>query len=757
MLASATLTLAVILSGTVVDAASHRPIEGARVAIPFLTREAATADSGRFAFEVAPGRYDIYVRAEGYEELRALDVPVPAAGRRDLLLQLRPALEPGEFGNTVYRMDRVNVTASRMEGRTTRTPREIHVIEGDRTRQRLANGTPEALAALPQVLVQKTSLGGGAPIMRGLSGNRVLLLVDGVRLNNSTYRIGLNQYLNTVDPGLIRRIEVVPGAGSVLYGSDALGGVIQVLTAEPEPDMARVSYSGQITAAEGSTTHHLRAGRWRGDMGILLSGGLRDLNHLRAGGGVGIQKPTAYSEWSGAGRWLWRLPSGADLSAGYQITRQDDVPRTDRMAAGRDSLYLYDPQHRELAFLRYTAPSPARWLERLRVTASWNHQREGRRIIRLPEPEERQEFMDDVQTFGLTGEGRSLIGTRSLLIYGADLYHDLVDSRGRYVHLRTGAVRDTAGKLPDDGRHTSIGLFLQAEHDLNARWNVIGALRFSSFHLEGTPQGEFGKVRADNQVLTGSLQLRRELGGAGRLFAGLQQSFRSPNMEDALSSGLSNKGYDVPNPGLRPETGWHLELGWRGRSGPDAAFDLEGEAVVFAARIDDLIERAPATHLGADSLDGAPVFHNENLGRAALTGVSFAGRLAWSRSWSARLSGAWTYGENIDLDVPLTRIPPLRGAVSLRRSRPWGWLGSELEWARRQSRLSPDDRRDTRIPAGGTPGYAIVHLRGAYRLREGLVIRWALLNLLDDAYRIHGSGIDSPGRNLILGLEWSLR
>ena len=138
------------------------------------------------------------------------------------------------------------VTGARHDQRLVDSPRQIAVITAEEIRQRNYRSTPEAIADIAGVFVQETNDGGGSPIIRGLVGNQILILVDGIRLNNSAYRLGPNQYLNTIDLNQIERIEVVRGAGSVLYGSDALGGVVNIITraAGREDGRARSACAG---------------------------------------------------------------------------------------------------------------------------------------------------------------------------------------------------------------------------------------------------------------------------------------------------------------------------------------------------------------------------------------------------------------------------------------------------------------------------------------------------------------------------------
>ena len=122
------------------------------------------------------------------------------------------------------------VTGARHDQRLIDSPRQIAVVTAEDIRRRNYRSTPDALADILGVFVQETNDGAGSPIIRGLVGNQILILVDGIRLNNGAYRLGPNQYLNTIDLNQIERIEVVRGAGSVLYGSDALGGVVNIIT-----------------------------------------------------------------------------------------------------------------------------------------------------------------------------------------------------------------------------------------------------------------------------------------------------------------------------------------------------------------------------------------------------------------------------------------------------------------------------------------------------------------------------------------------
>ncbi|MCI0572344.1 MAG: TonB-dependent receptor plug domain-containing protein, partial [Myxococcaceae bacterium] len=239
-------------------------------------------------------------------------------------------VDAGETNRTV-------VTATRTARRVDEQPRAISVVSAEDLERRPARTTPEALLEQGGVFLQKTNHGGGAPIVRGLYGQQVLLLVDGVRMNNATVRAGPNQFLNTVDPFLVEQVEVLRGPGSVLYGSDALGGVVHVRTLWPrfssEPRPA-ATVRAQAGSADMSLQGHLRAGLSLENSAISGALTARDFNDVTGGALVGVQRYTGYEEGDAALKLRHRFGPGTQLFLQYQAVRQRNAPRLDRSVPG---------------------------------------------------------------------------------------------------------------------------------------------------------------------------------------------------------------------------------------------------------------------------------------------------------------------------------------------------------------------------------------------------------------------------------------
>ena len=328
------------VAGRVVDARDGRAVGGARVgllAAPDVDL-AVSGEDGRFAFPVPAGSHILRVTAAGFRalvfELRAGEAAQP------LLLKLEAAALQVE--------EHLVVTPARQERPASALPRAVSVIDRQWLEERSPRSTPEALADFAGVLLQKTNHGSGSPYVRGLVGNQVLVLVDGVRLNNSTFRYGPNQYLSTIDPASIERIEVVRGAGSALYGSDAIGGVINVVTRRARLTEGPARVSGSV-AGKAMTSGMERSGRFEAEASssrAAVRGGLsvRDFGDLVAGGGLGVESPSGYGEVSADASGLLRLGRTSLLSMSWQDLRQSDVPRFDQVSQRGYSRYAFTPR-----------------------------------------------------------------------------------------------------------------------------------------------------------------------------------------------------------------------------------------------------------------------------------------------------------------------------------------------------------------------------------------------------------------------------
>ncbi len=700
-----------------------------------------TSPDGGWEFSsLEPGIYTVRVTADGFEPAM-LAVAVSNSGSTvELALKRRP-----------YRVhESVTVTAERGEARAFDVPRSITVIESDALDQRLPRSTPEALGDAPGVFVQKTNHGGGSPYLRGLVGNQVLVMIDGIRLNNATFRYGPNQYLATVDPANIDRIEVVRGSGSVLYGSDAMGGVINIVTRRPvaigQPFAVRAGATSKVMSSGMETSGRFNLAVTGEQIGTVGGLSLRRFGDLRAGGGLGIQAPSGYDEVAGDLRTEWLATPRQRVTLVYQHNHQSDVPRFDQVAQRGFARYSFDPQVRQLGYVRYERTSPNPLWATVLATASLHRTTEQREYQPRSSPVLTVE-RDQVLTKGFSIELQSRPRPSLSLVSGLDYYDDAVTSTRRDRDGATGQSQDRRGQYANGATAGSLAAFTHATVT-GPRWRADAGIRLSHFEVSA-PDAQFGSAGIAPTTATGSAGVLLTLTDGLRVFGSVAQAFRAPNIDDLSSLGQFDFGVEVPAPDLQPESSVTVEGGvkWRADAG-------SASVSVYRTALDQLIDRVRGTFDGSPMVGNQPVYQKANVGSAFIRGVEADGEFRLTSGLTASGSLMYTYGQAISRNEPMRRIPPLNGLVAIRAALTGAsWLEGAFRFAATQDRLASGDIADHRIPPGGTPGWTVFTVSAGHRLGERLELVGSAQNLLDTAYRTHGSGIDGYGRSLWIGLH----
>jgi outer membrane receptor protein involved in Fe transport len=736
LLSVAWLAAAQAVSGRVLDP-QGTPVAGAQVRLLAeggeLLQGAVTDAEGRFAFSDAPNGSRVQVRHPGFVRR---DVPVELIRGEDADIAL------GIAGIT----ESVAVTAARRERFLFETPQSVSVVRSQAMDQLAVATLPDALEGLAGVLVQRTTLGGGSPIIRGMVGNQVLLLVDGIRLNNSTYRLGPNQYFNSVDRFGSERVEVVRGPTSSLYGSDALGGTVNVLTeslpAAEEALRPRLSF-GYDSATNAPFASARARGRW-GGLGVVGGATFASFDDLRGGALTGVQSPTGFTRRAADFKLGYDFGGSGRLYGAGQFFEDEDVPRFDRIDAGRDDIHLFSPQRRTLGYIRYENELESLARPELSLTFSRMDQTEGRRILGRGSSALALE-RDEVTTYGLGlqlswPERRRLEWTA-----GFEIYDDSIDSSRQRQALSTGAVTPDRGRFPDGSGFRSSAAYAQLGIRAGSRLGFVLGGRYNYFLADAELPGFDDSYRGSFDKLTGSASVVYELTKHLHLSGSVAEGFRAPALDDLAVFGEFNAGIEVPNPGLGPETLLDYEATLK------ALYPkLWTSFTVFESRLDGLIARAPGTFEGSPTFRGEPVFTRQNLDAAKISGAELDFGFWPADRLSLTLSLATTRGSDSTTGDPLSRIPPTFGRFEARGYLPWrgAWLTVFGDFATDQDRLSAGDLADTRIPPGGTPGFVVVSAGGGFGSPERLQLSLILHNLGDVDYRFHGSGINGPGRSV---------
>lgn len=683
-------------------------------------------------------------------------------------------------------LDTVVVTATSLEEKNFYVPYVTDSLSGETINvQKSYRTLPEALRETPGVHVQKTGHGQGSPFIRGFTGFRTLLLIDGIRLNNAVFRDGPNQYWNTIDPLTVERLEVVKGPSSVLYGSDAIGGTVQVVSrarhplAGDEGDLRLGSGAFyRFASAERSHTArgevNLATGPESGRFGFLGGVSSRDFGELSGGRHTGTIPNTEYDELDGDGKALWMPNDELELVIAFQRVTQEDVPRTHSTifsksyrgtTIGSDLRRDLD-QRRNLAYFQsHWTPKSVDWLSRVSFSTSYHLQEETELRIRSNLRKRKQGLEDHTYGTWVQLESPSPVGT---LTYGVEYYHDEVDSFFREFNA-DGSLRTlrSRGPVADDSSYDLFGVYVQDSFQPLEKLEVILGGRFNYAHAEAdnvdpdpTSGPVLGTINEDYDAAVGSVRLLYEATEALNLFGGVSQGFRAPNLSDLTRFDVARSGeVETPSPDLEPEdyvsfevgTKWFLEdLG------------VQGYTSYYYMIVDGMIVRFPTGNV----IDGDPEVTKDNVGDGFVHGVELSLSYSFLEDYTLFGHFSWLEGENdtivggVESSVVFSRMSPAVGTLGLHWDSPARkyYIETSVTIADNQDRLSPRDEADTqRIPLEGTPGYTVFTLRAGARIMDGLRAFGAIENITDNDYRVHGSGQNEAGTNLILGAEWRFK
>ena len=654
----------------------------------------------------------------------------------------------------------IQVTATRRPESTFNVPVATSVVGFEAIRAAAPQTVMDLLRGRAGTYVQQTTAGQGVVIVRGLKGSEVLQLVDGFRLNNAIFRNAPNQYVALVDSQMLEQLEIVRGPMSALYGSDAMGGTVQMLSEEPAFADAAWSARGTLRSIYGSADDSTlsRVAAAAGHRGFAISGGgtYQSVGDRRTGGGETLPY-TSYSARAADLKLRGVVSAGHELMASAQYSEQPKTPRYDELTPGfgqalpNSAVFFFEPQRRDFAQLRWRGSN---------ATGLWDNAEAhvGRQV--LVDDRRTRDFGSSNQdreknrdtTWGITFQAGKALDGGHFLTWGGDWYDDTVESSRVRTNVATGAVTPRPPRFPDGSTMQQFGVFAVDDWSVNERLDVIAGLRWSYVETDLPPSGSSLGVAVDDDDLSGNLSVSYAVRDDVRLVANLGRGFRAPNVFDLGTFGdRPGNRFNVPNPDLSSETVTTLDAGVK--------FDhtwLHGEVVGYVSRYTDKIT---SVLTGQVTESGRLVVQNQNASRLDLRGIEagLRGRVRDDLEWHA--SATWTQGDETvgGLETPADRIPPIFGTAGLI----WDaattvTLEAYLEYAGSQDRYSPRDAVDPRIEPGGTPGWVTWNLRGAWRAIDALSLALRLANLGDRRYREFGSGLDAPGFDCLVTLDYEL-
>ena len=720
--------------------------------------------------------------------------------------------------NDTVRLSEVKVySANKFEENIRDLNYKVEIITEKEITFRMPQTSGDLLAQTGAVFMQTSQLGGGSPVIRGFEANRVLLVVDGVRLNNTIYRSGHLQNVITIDPNMLERVEILYGPGSVIYGSDALGGVMAFFTRRPTfatgdkkfiaSGNAHVTFQSATLSPAGNLTLNLAGKKWAS----LTSVSDKMVNDLRVGRNMNplygdwglanyyaeringkdstvrnskpwIMKNSGYQQWDVMQKLFYKPSENVLLQVNFQYSGSTDIPRYDRMLSmvGNNMEYAefyYGPQTRYFGYFT-TEVTNQKHFDDMRITLGGQYIDESRMQRRFNNNAKRYQ-KEAVGVGCLNADWQKSVGKNKNfeLRWGVEAVYNNVTSEAFNENILTDKITyNTVTRYPDSLNHVfNTSAYLTHSWEINERWIFRQGFRATYQYLHSVytdSMMRLTKFPFDNSILNQTAAPTGFLGVVfmpkhhWRFVMNLSTGFKSPNVDDigkVNDSKANERQLIIPNPDLKPEYVYNVDLSIEKRFFNRLHFGILG----FFTLNQNVVNVGRTTLNGQDSVmfDGrmCDVYSLQNFGLGYITGAQGFMNLQITKFFNINGNITYTYGRILDdARTPLSHIPPLYGIISFVFKHK-GFTGdfyvryNGWKYAKNIN-IDGEDNYTMGLPLGGSefagfPAWFTLNLKLAYQFNKHISLHAGIENLLDSYYRLNASGISAPGINGMVGVR----
>ncbi|NER14439.1 TonB-dependent receptor [Leptobacterium flavescens] len=777
----------------VIDSETNEPVPNVVVYNQGKTKTRSTDVNGAVDLSIFSDNEKIIFRLFGYREKR---VSKKQALSDNGVVKLIPQSE---------KLDEVVLSISKWEQQKRDIPQKINSIKSEE----IAFANPQTSADLlqnsGQVYVQKSQLGGGSPIIRGFATNRLLLTVDGVRMNTAIFRGGNVQNVISIDPFTIQRTEVIFGPGSVIYGSDAIGGVLNFYTKEAQQsrtDSLLVhgnAFTRYATANDEKTVHADLNFGWK-KWAFLSSFSYSDFDDLRQGrhgpdeflrtffvdrvNGEDvvvqnddplIQRPSGYSQINFLQKVKFTPNETWDFNLGLIYTSTSNYARYDRLIELIDGLprsaeWFYGPQRWFMGNFQVNKKGNTKWYDNARLTLAYQHFEESRNDRNF-QSDIFNRNVENVDAYSANLDLEKKFDDKTKLFYGLEYVLNTVDSEGSERNIVSGELSEAQSRYPDGSTWQTFAAFVNLEHKIKPNLSLLSGVRYSYVSLDADFDNRFfdfpfTEANVKTGAFTGSVGISWLPEENLQITLNGSTAFRAPNIDDVGRIFDSEPGsVVVPNPDLEPEYAYNAEFGIRKNFNNRVSFSF----ATFYTLLDNALVRRDFELNGQRIIDfqGEPsnVQAIQNAARAFSYGFEFGLDAYFTDRLSFMSNLTLTKGrEELDdgSEAALRHVAPLFADAHL----VWDNNKLKLDFFLNYNGeisfedLAPSERNKPflyAIDENGNPfaaSWYTLNLRSQYKITQNLESNVSLENITDQRYRTYSSGISAAGRNLILGLKY---
>ncbi|MCS6822226.1 MAG: TonB-dependent receptor [Microscillaceae bacterium] len=779
----------------VLDKTNLQPIQEVSISQERITNLQGEAD-----ISTLNGNTEIVIQHPNY---RILLTSWEALQAQNFVVYLTPS---------AYAIDEVVISANKFEEKQTDVPQQIIVLKQKDIAFLSQQNTADLLQQTGQVFVQKSQQGGGSPVLRGFEASRVLIVIDGVRMNNAIYRAGHLQNVIRIDNNMLERAEVIFGPSSVMYGSDALGGVMHFRSRNPELSLTNKAqlktgaiyrYSSANQESTGNLNLNIGLKKWAflsnftySNFGDLRQGAVRnpaygdwgkrfvyasrqnDQDVVVPNPDVNLQIGSAYKQYDFLQKILFQQSDNVSHMLNLQYSNTNNVPRYDRLSEINSSTgkpnfaeWYYGPEKRLMG--AYTLQlKNALLYDNARVIVSYQDIEESR-ITRRFESVNRDSRIERVKLWAFNADLSKVIANHELR-YGAEYTDNQVTSRATRTNIRTGEVKPWDTRYPDGGStYRTAAIYLTHSWEISPQLILSEGLRFNYVELAAKFKEKtnfpfpYDEALQINQALNGNIGLvfMPDKAKTWRFASVFATGFRSPNVDDlgrVFESVTGNSNtigtLVVPNPNIKPELTYNIDL----NASKIIAQKVKIEATGFYTWYEQGLALRPYTFNGQSQViyNGflSNVVANTNQQRAYIYGFSAGiyADITPELSFTSILNYTKGRIRTDSTAYPLDHIPPTFGRTSivlnLKKFR-GEFFAMYNGWKRiEEYNLFGEDNQRYATP-WGTPAWITLNLRTAYQINPNLQLQVNIENLLDTNYRHFASGISAAGRNFMLTLR----
>ncbi len=779
---------------TIIDGEDHKPVPDVVILNPAKTKYISSNKTGKADISSFANEKIICFQHFTYERVCLTPEELKNAG-----FEVRLAKK-------VFAIEEFVIYASRREESRDEVPNRVTSIQKPVIQIQNPQTAADLIGISDEVFIQKSQLGGGSPMIRGFATNRVLIVVDGVRMNNAIYREGNIQNIISLDPGSIETAEIIFGPGAVVFGSDAIGGVMDFRTKAPlfsgsKKPFFKVDALSRFSSADREKTFHfdLNAGTRKvafltsvswSDFDDLMMGSRKNDDYLRpeyatwidgqdsviANSDPRVQVYSGYSQLNTMNKLRIKLSPDIDLVLANHYSRLSDVPRYDRLIQYKSGKlrygdWYYGPQVWMMNNIQLTFGKKNVLFDEARLTAAHQSYMESRHDRSFGNVNINEQT-ENLTIFSLNMDfDRRLKNDKKLLYYGLEIVYNDIKSTAQTRNITSDLISPAGSRYPNgDNKYKSYSLYAGYKDNLSDKLTLNTGLRYNHVALNSDIADNsfynfpFTEINISNGALTGSLGAVCRVNE--RLHASLNGStgFRAPNLDDAGKVFDSAPGVVVvPNPDLKPEYAWNLDFSVSKEFGDV----MHAEFTAFHTWLTNAMVRNDFLFNGQDSIyylgELSKVEAMTNSGSARVYGFNINLQVNIFRylSLKSALNLTEGYEENGD---PLRHAAPLFGSTHLvyDNSRFNADFYANYNGAKKFEKMAPSESEKPYLYAKDkngnpwSPGWYTLNLKMSYRFLNRVTIMAGVENILDHRYRPYSSGIVAAGRNFLASVRLEL-